>query len=390
MDKERIDRVKRAMEAQGLDIIVCKNTENVLYLSGYWPVMGWSIVVFPLDDEPILIVPKAEIEYAKEGWIKDIRPYETERLEEIWNPYKFISGIFREIDVKEKAKVGCELYCETVATNSIVGEINYAGNMMFELIRNVWKAELVDITDMLLKLRALKTDFELQKIQLANELAHIGLESVIEKIRDGIKESVLAAEAEKSVYSEGVGYKRKVRRARAFAFVMSGTNSSKAWYPFNISTDRKIKHGDVVLIEFNVCADGYWADVTRTWILGKPNKEMEDVFYTVMEAQEEAFDSIADGVIASDVDKVARACIDNRGYGKFFPHRLGHGIGLRIHELPAIHPASRDILKRNMVVTIEPGIYTKDFGIRLEDDVIVLKRGIRNLTPFYKEFTLHR
>ncbi|RLF19372.1 MAG: hypothetical protein DRZ82_06005 [Thermoprotei archaeon] len=389
MDKERLLRVKKAMEERDIDLIVCKNPENVLYLSGYWPVMGWSLVIFPLDDEPILIVPQAELEFAEVGWVKDIRPYETETLREIWNPYKLISDIIKEIEVRKGAKVGCEFYWETTATNSVVGEINYASNATFSLLKDAWNVELVDITDMLLELRMVKTDFELQRIALANELARIGLEALIDNVKEGMKESELAAEAEKAVYSEGVDYKGKVRRARAFAFVMSGENSAKAWYPFNISSSRRIKRGDIILIEFNVCADGYWADITRTWVLGSPTKEQEDMFHVLIEAQDEVFKEVVSGMKANEADNIAREYIKSKGYGSLFPHRLGHGVGLRIHERPAIHPASHDLLKENMTVTVEPGLYTKNFGIRVEDDVIILRRGVKNMTPFLKELSLH-
>ncbi|RLF20063.1 MAG: hypothetical protein DRN15_03770 [Thermoprotei archaeon] len=387
MDKERLSRIKQAMERQGIDLIVCKNPENVLYLSGYWPVMGLSLAIFPLDGEPILIVPEAELEFAREGWIKDIRAYKGETLDEIWDPHKHILSILKDIEVPEGARVGCELYWETMATNSVVGELNYASNATFDLLRRAWNAELLDITNMILNLRMIKTELELEKITLANELAYIGLKAVVEKLGEGVKESELAAEAERAVYAEGVGYRKLVRRARAFAFVMSGENSSRAWYPFNISSERRVRKGDVVLIEFNVCADGYWADVTRTWILGKPSKEQEDMFSTLIEAQEEAFSAIKDGLPANEADLIARQVIAKKGYSKLFPHRLGHGIGLRIHEPPALHPKSIDKLCLNMVITIEPGLYTKDFGIRIEDDVVVMRKGIRNLSPYLKDIS---
>ncbi len=390
MYQEKIYHIKKEMEKRNIDIMILRLPENVLYLSGYWPVMGLSLLLFPREGEPILIVPKSEEEYAEKGWVRDIRVYGTETLSEIWHPLNEIYNILKDIEIPKGTRAGCELNWETMSTNSVVGELNYPSSLTFETIRKAWNVEMVDITDMLLKLRMVKSEYELRKIRLANELAEIGIEALLEKIEEGVKESELAAEAERAIYAEGVGFKGEVERARGFAFVMSGENSSKAWYPFNISSGRRIRKGDVILLEFNVCADGYWTDITRTWVLGTPTKEQEEMYSTIVEAQEVAFKNIKDGISAKEADRVVREYISNKGYSSYYPHRLGHGIGLRIHELPALHPASKDILKENMVHTVEPGLYTKNFGIRLEDDVIVLKKGVKNLSPFAKFFSLKK
>jgi len=383
-----LTNIKQAMEKEGLELLICRNPENVLYLSGYWPITGWSLVVLPLEGEPVLIVPVSEFEYAKDGWIKDIRTYEVEGLNEVWNPYKIISKILEELKHRRYVKIGCELNFETVATNSIVGEVNYASIPTFKMLQKVFEAELVDASRVIAKLRSVKSEYEIEKMRLSVKLASLAVEKLLKSISEGIKESTLASIVEATVYSEGVGFENKVRRARGFAFVMSGENTSKAWYPFNISTDRRIRRGDVILLELNVCADGYWIDVTRTWVLGRPSSEQETIYYTLLEAQEEVYKFEYDGVEASSVDGVARSLIARRGFSKFFPHRLGHGIGLRIHEPPALHPASRDIIRRNTTHTVEPGVYKDNFGIRLEDVVVVQDRGVKNLFEKYKTLSL--
>lgn len=388
MDPARLTTIKQAMEKEGLELLICRSPENVLYLSGYWPITGWSIVILPLDGEPVLIVPASELEYAKNGWIKDIRSYEVEGLSEVWNPYKLISRVLEELKHRRYVKIGCELNFETIATNSVVGEINYASVPTFKMIHKVFNGELVDASRVLLELRSVKSDYEVEKMKLSAKLAALSIERLLKSISEGVKESTLASVAEATVYSEGVGFEGKVKRARGFAFVMSGENTSKAWYPFNISTDRKIKRNDVILLELNVCADGYWVDITRTWVLGKPSVEQENIYSTVLEAQEEVYRFEYNGVGASTVDEVARSLIARRGFSQFFPHRLGHGIGLRIHEPPTLHPTSKDVLKNGTTHTVEPGIYTGKFGIRLEDVVVVRDRGVKNLFDKYKTLSL--
>jgi len=372
------------MESEGLDLLICRSPENVLYLSGYWPITGWSLAVLPLEGEPVLIVPVSELEYARDGWIKDVRPYEGESLKEVFNPYKVMAKYLEEFGQHKYVKIGCELSLETIATNSVVGEVSYASVPTFNMLRKVFGAELVDASGILARLRSVKSEYEIEKMKLSAKLASLAIERFLESISEGVKESTLASIAEAAVYGEGVRFENRVRRARGFAFVMSGENTSKAWYPFNISTGRRVKRGDVILLELNVCADGYWVDITRTWVLGKPSSEQETIYYTILEAQEEVYKFEYDQVEASKVDEVARSLIAKRGFSKFFPHRLGHGVGLRIHEQPTLHPASRDILRRNTTHTVEPGVYMDKFGIRLEDVVIVQDKGVKNLLEKYK------
>jgi len=388
MDSTRLSNIRRIMESEGLDLLICRSPENVLYLSGYWPITGWSLAVLPLEGEPVLIVPFSELEYAKDGWIKDVRPYEGESLKEVFNPYKVMAKYLEELRQHKYVKIGCELSLETIATNSVVGEVNYASVPTFNMLRKVFEAELVDASGILAKLRSVKSEYEIEKMKLSAKLASLAVERFLTGVSEGVKESTLASIAEATVYSEGVGFENRVKRARGFAFVMSGENTSKAWYPFNISTDRRVKRGDVILLELNVCADGYWVDITRTWVLGKPSSEQEAIYYAILEAQEEAYKFEYDQVEASKVDEAARSLIAKRGFSKFFPHRLGHGVGLRIHEQPTLHPASKDTLRRNTTHTVEPGVYTDKFGIRLEDVVVVQDKGVKNLFDKYKNLSL--
>lgn len=134
------------MENYGIDMLVCRNSENVLFLSGYWPITGWSLAVVPLDGDPILIIPRSEIDYTEESWIKNIYVYEAESLEYLWNPYSFIADILRGLDLPRGVRVGCELSMETIATGSIAGEVSYACIPTFDLVKNVFNATLVDAT----------------------------------------------------------------------------------------------------------------------------------------------------------------------------------------------------------------------------------------------------
>jgi len=382
MDVEKIGRIKSRMEKEGIDVMILRNPENVLYISEYWPVTGWSVLVFKSTGEATLIVPESELIFTKDSWVKDIRTYPTEKLDKVWNPYEHIEKLLKEIEIPKGSRIGLELSFETIATNNVCGEVSFASTPTFELIKKTLGTEVVDITQMLHELRMVKTEQEIKKLKLANEIAIIGLEAAREALHEGVRESEIAAECEKAIEIEGIGYKGVVRRARGFAFVMSGRNSARAWYPYNISSSRKIKRGDVVLIELNVFADGYWSDLTRTWVVGTPTELQKDVVDAINAAIDNVVKNEKGGMPASEVDKLARSVIEEMGYGRDFPHRLGHGIGVRMHEPPAIHPASTEIVPVGAVHSVEPGIYFMDFGIRVEDDVYVLKNRVVVLSEY--------
>ncbi|MCD6564165.1 MAG: aminopeptidase P family protein [Thermoproteales archaeon] len=383
MDHEKITGLRDYLEEYNLDALIVRNPENVLYVSGYWPITGWSLAIVNRDGELSLIVPESELEYVDNS-IKDIKVLPGESLDDVWQPYKLIKEKLREIDLGEKPRIGVEMSFETMATNNVVGELNYASLPSFNLFKEVWNAELIDATDILYELRKVKTEKEIEKMKIANEIAAKGLEAGREKLKEDMTEAELASIIEHVIHSEGIGYKG-VKRARGFAFVMSGVNGSKAYYPYNISSDKKIKRGETILIELNVYADGYWTDITRTWCIGSPKQMYQDIRDILIAAQEEVYRNFKEGMSAKEVDALARNFIRNTKYAKLFPHRLGHGIGVRIHEPPALHPASVEKMKVNVTHTVEPGMYGKDFGIRYEDVVRDQKKGVEVLTKIDKD-----
>lgn len=384
MDLEKVSRIKEYLKKYELDALIVRNPENVLYVSGYWPVTGWSLAVVNREGEIFLIVPESELEHLDTDGIKEVKVLPGETLEEVWQPYKLIRKKLEELDLGKKIRIGVEQSFETMATNNVVGELNYASVPTFNLIKEVFDAEIVDATKMIYELRMVKTELELEKMRIVNEIAAKGLEAGREKLSEGITEAELASIIESTIHSEGIGYKG-VKRARGFAFVMSGVNASRAHYPYNISSDKKIKRGETVLIELNVYADGYWTDITRTWCVGAPKQMYKDIRDILVAAQEEVYTKFREGMTAKEVDVLARDYIKSTEYAKLFPHRLGHGIGVRIHEPPALHPASNEVMKMNVTHTVEPGMYGKDFGIRFEDVVRDLKKGVEVLTKIDKE-----
>ena len=151
----------------------------------------------------------------------------------------------------------------------------------------------------------------------------------------------------------------------------------------------KVQNGDFVTMDFGAVCNGYHSDMTRTDAVGKPTEQMKRVYNIVLDANKKVLENLKEGLSTFDADKIARDVIKKSGYGKEFSHSLGHGVGLMIHELPNLSPKSKDILKENQVVTVEPGIYIPgNFGVRIEDMAVILKNGCNNLTKSSKSLII--
>jgi len=372
------------METSGLDAIVLKNPEDVLFATGFWPITGWTIFVMEQDGRSRVLIPESELEFLDQGSVSEVSVVPCENLGEVHDPYKHIRSFFAGLPLRDKSRVGVELSMEALATVHTGAELSFMGCKTLEILRNETGAELADFSNALHRLRLFKTEREIGKISTACKIASIGLQEGRESLTEGMSESELASRVEAAVSVNGVGY-LGARLARGFAYVMSGENGSKANLPFNISSNRKIKRGESVLIELNVQADGYWADLTRTWFVGRPSDQLRAYYDAVCEANEKAASLVRDGTPAKELDSAARGVISAAGFGHLFNHRLGHGIGFRLHEPPSLHPASQDVIRKNMTFTIEPGVYGIGYGIRVEDVIAARQHGPERLSSFKAE-----
>ncbi|MEK6398910.1 MAG: Xaa-Pro peptidase family protein [Terriglobus sp.] len=212
-------------------------------------------------------------------------------------------------------------------------------------------------------------------------------ESLLGWIEPGMRERDIAAELE---------YRARLAGAEAMGFetiVAAGERSSQ---PHARATGERIAPGDLVTLDFGIVLDGYCSDMTRTFAIGFGEKpvpprlkqqwiEQRNVFEAVLAAQQTAVATVRSGVSCGDVDKAARSILEAAGYGKFFTHSTGHGVGLEIHEAPRVGKDSKDTLKAGTVITIEPGVYLPGrFGVRIEDSVLVTEDGAEVLTPVHK------
>jgi len=348
--------------------------------------IGAAALVFPREGEAVCILPHCyESEARPFLWEAGTRFYRYGVLdapEPLSALRDILAGTARD---KRWRRIGYDGSFAAVAPSWNSAEILVPAATNAALLQSAFQdGELIDASPMLHAERLTKTAYEISKIRLASEISCLGLEAFDQSVDVGIPGVELAALVEHAVMARGTG-SRGAQRVRAYAQVAVGPEESAVGYrPNEVSTLRKLEGGDVALLELGVVADGYWADRTRVRIAGKPSGDQLRVFETVRKAQEAAVAAIRPGVSAAEVDEAARSVIEAAGYGAFFPHITGHGVGFAYHEAgPKLAPGSRDLLQEGMVTSVEPGVYfTPCGGFRIEDDVLVTRDGSEVMGPF--------
>ncbi|MCH8617985.1 Xaa-Pro peptidase family protein [Undibacterium sp. TS12] len=230
------------------------------------------------------------------------------------------------------------------------------------------------------ELRKIKDDWEISQISMAAAIADQALRDSLPLLTIGVTERDFAVELE---------YRMQKLGAEALSFPSIVGFGARSALPHCIPSNLSLRHGDLVVIDFGAVINGYRSDMTRSFVAGKPNAKQTAIYRTVQRAQQAAFEQLRAGQAAVDVSSAAAAIIRDSEFAAFTSTGLGHGVGLQLHEPPFISPVCQDILQRNYVVTIEPGIYIPGYGgIRIEDDVVITGDGYCFLTHAPKDFEL--
>jgi Xaa-Pro aminopeptidase len=381
--------MKDQMREVGLDYLVLRLPENVLYTTGYWPAFGAAVAVFPLEGEATVFYVEGEQEFVNEGWVRDARAYAFGSLDDMVDIEATISsllkGLWTEKGYDWKGTVGYEGDFILVAANNVSAEARVPAARSLRMLRETFAdASLVDATGAIWAARLIKSPLEIELLEYACDIAGFGYEKAREMMVPGVTEAQVAGAVEGAMYGS-VGYKG-VRRARGYCFTMSGPNALMAYRPFCCSSDRVLKEGDVVLHELDGFADGYFIDLTRTMVVGTPSPYALEIWDVVNEGLDAALEIVKPGAQASELTNIAQQVAIDRGYGEYFLHRIGHGVGLQFHEPPALHPKSTEILEKGMVFAVEPALYIQGWGaVRLEEVAVVTDDGHRLLSKFPRE-----
>ncbi len=273
-----------------------------------------------------------------------------------------------------------ELISEHGAKNTAIESHTMTVNE-FNLMKKALKETEVIGTDVLSNainnLRASKEECEIECIRKAQSIAERAFDDILKFIKVGVTEREIALELNRLMFEYG---------AEDLSFetiALAGANTSM---PHGVPSEKKVEEGEFVLMDFGAVYNGYHSDMTRTVCVGEPTDEMRSVYNIVLDAQMSAIASAHSGMTGKELDEIARSIIEDAGYGEYFGHSLGHGVGLEIHEKPNASPNNTLVLNEYAVETVEPGIYLSGkFGVRIEDFVILTENGCENLTKSAKK-----
>ena len=342
---KRLRKLRTSIAKRGLDALLLSQPENLRYLSGFAGSSGWLLIS---GQNAILATDFRYMEQAKRE-SPNFEIIQTKRELRDWLP-----GLVSDLGWH---KLGFEANFVSYESHHKLSEA---------IATKQVNLELVPTTGIVEQLRSIKEPEELGFIIKAVELADAAFEQAKAIIRPGITEKEAAWEIEKLLRqerSEGTPFE---------IIVASGSNSA---LPHAQPTEKIIRPGELVLIDMGARFNGYCSDLSRTLFLGKADKTLREIYNIVLKAQTAAIEGVESGMDASQADQLARSVVEQAGYGDAFGHSLGHGVGLAVHELPALGPSSSDSLADGMVFTIEPGIYLAGKGgVRIED-MVVLENG---------------
>ena len=373
-DDAKLERVRSLMAAAGLDAIVARAPDNVLYLTNFWGMKGYDAVVFPREGEATLFCLEASADdAARTAWTGDVRLVEGYRPDDPRPPQLRALELAAAL-AREHGAVGLELSLGTQATDRMIGEPTTYTKAWFDAFPGA-----LDAAPVLAAARALKTAQEVERMRLANEIAAAAMDHVRGVIRPGTTEAQIAAEWLGFVHGEGTGWAGEVELALGFSLVWAGPGIKT----FTATSNRPVVEGQPTLFEIWVCADGYWADHTKNLVVGEltdPYRELETGLRAVYD---DAVAFCVPGASLAELDRRVREGIGRIGYAGQPTHPICHGIGARAHEPPYAHQAAGGEVEAGMVLAIEPGCYWEGGGgLRLEDNFLITADGPEKLSPF--------
>ena len=365
MTNIRIDHLFSLMSEHNLDAVVLNPGSSLTYLTGlHFHLMERpTVLILHKETSATIVLPELEIGKLKDSQL-NMTPVTFQDNPSLW-PNAFADAVTRSH--LDGAVIGVE------ATKLRFLELDL-------LQKAAPNARFVDSQNVFSNLRLQKDSEEIACMQKAVDIAQDALRATVPMIQVG--------RTEREIASELVINMLKLGNDPALPFapiVASGPNSAN---PHATPSDRKLQSGDLLVIDWGASYNGYFSDLTRTFAIGPVDEELVKIYSAVLAANEAGRNAGKPGIAAGKVDDAARAEIEKAGYGKYFTHRTGHGLGMEEHETPYIFSANNQILDTGMVYTIEPGIYLSDRGgVRIEDDVVVTAEGSRSLSDFPRGLT---
>jgi Xaa-Pro aminopeptidase len=352
--KGRVSRVVESIKREGLQGIVIVPGPNMFYLTGVRSLLLERpfMLFISRNSESYLLSPRLEAGPYKELGIK---VYEWKDEE---GPVDALKKIISSLE------------------NGIWGIEGRMPFSFFNLLSSHSNFKFKDAQEILLSVREVKDDYERQLLFKASNILSKAFRAFPEIIKEGMKEKELAKKASDKIYELGSDHVEDV-------LVQSGPRASD---PHSLPSEKKIKRKELIVVDISCTFSGYYSDITRTYSISKP-ENYEDVYNIVLEAQLAAEKTAKPSIPAEEVDNAARNVIESKGYGKYFIHRTGHGLGVEVHEAPFIVRGNKRKLNPGVFFTVEPGIYIQGkYGIRIEDNIYMADSFAKEITKVPKEY----
>ncbi|WP_068268448.1 M24 family metallopeptidase [Caviibacter abscessus] len=353
---DKISSIRQYISEEKLTGVIITNPTNVFYLTGFSCNPHERLLALVItEDKLCMLVPALEYETAKLNVTKNIQIASYFDTEDGYAKLQVLSGNLNNIGI-EKSHLTVE---------------------RLERILEIFDVKTYENIDkLIINMRKYKSEDEVLKLREATRLSDIAIDIARKNLKEGITELEL-----KSI----IEYEMKKLGVKSMSFetiVLFGKNAAN---PHGESGTTKLQKGDLALFDLGVYYNGYASDETRTFKFGEVSEEANKIYETVLKANTAAINACKPGIRFCDLDKIARDIITEAGYGQYFTHRLGHGLGIDVHEFPDVSSSTKDILEEGMVFTIEPGIYKPGVaGVRIEDDILITKDGCEVLTKYEK------
>ncbi|ARF12748.1 Xaa-Pro dipeptidase [Sporosarcina ureae] len=350
----KLEKLRKLLKEQQLDALVITNPYNRRYMTNFTGSAGTAIVS---QDDAVFITDFRYMEQANDQL----------------SGYRIVQHTGTMI--QEVANQVKEMKIETLGFEK--EDLSYS---QFEVYTEHVKTKLVPVAGLVEKLRLIKTPEEVTVLKQAAAIADAAFVYICSVIQAGKTELEIANELEFFMRKQG---------ATSSSFDIIVASGERGALPHGVASDKVIETGDLVTMDYGALYNGYISDITRTVAIGEPSAKLREIYEVTLRAQELGVEQIKPGMTGIEADAITRDYIKSKGYGEAFGHSTGHGIGMEVHEAPALSFRSKTVLEPNMAVTVEPGIYLPGIGgVRIEDDILITETGNERLTKSTKELLI--
>lgn len=357
----KLEKLQKHMLANNLDVIYLDDATSVAYFTDFESNPLERIVAYVVtQNDHFLFVPSLEKrEATAQSNVENVYSYTDDQ-----NPWVIIQAETNKL-IDQVTHVG-------------IDEISLSVKRYFHLQTAFKTEQFTDISSTVEQIRLVKTSDEIEKMLIAGKLADEALQIGMDMLEEGITEQEIAATIDMEMKKRGVS------EMSFSTLVLFGDHAAS---PHGNTGGRTLQKNELVLFDLGVIYDGYASDVSRTVAFGEVSEKEKEIYNVILKAQEIAQAAVKPGMKAGELDRIARGIIEEAGYGKYFTHRLGHGIGKTAHEFPSINSTNDTVLVEGMCFSIEPGIYIDhEVGVRIEDCVYVTENGCEPFTVTDKSF----